>query len=54
MAFGDFVVGKESIIAAKKLGLAAVELRAWVQISPSKIYPKQNTIMKGDLFYAKL
>ena len=32
MAFGDFVVGKESIIAAKKLGLVAVELRAWVQI----------------------
>ena len=54
MAFGDFVVGKESIIEAKKLGLVAVELRAWVQISPSKIYPKQNTIMKGDLFYAKL
>ena len=54
MAFGDSLNGKERSLAAKKLGLAAVELRAWVQISPSKIYPKQNTIMKGDLFYAKL
>ena len=49
MAFGDFVVGKESIIEAKKLGLVAVELRAWVQISPSKIDPKQNTIINQSL-----